>query len=335
MAEAALPRVQQRGLAGPTRLTRALNFLKTMARRKPLGFVCLIIIVFMAVVAAFPGLFATHNPGDQDAGDRYQSYCIGPKDTFLCPTIREVDTLLDRTTVREGSVSVPLGADNLGRDNYSRIVYGTRIAMQVGFGAVIVSSMIALVIGVTSGYWGGKYDLILQRGVDAVMALPALVILLALPNLIGGPTVTKLVLILGVLGGVGGSRVIRSAVIGVRSAQYIEAARSIGAKPERIMVLHVVPNIFGPLMVQATIGLGGTILAEAALGFLGLGLSDNDTPTWGYMLNLARSVSVQEPWQAVWPGLAIAIAVFSFNMLGDALRDLLDPRLRGARGSFG
>ena len=328
------PRIGTSPVAGPNTASRALGFLKTLAKRKPMGFACLLVIVFLLFLAAFPGVLATHKPGDQTAGERYRSYCLGPSDTFLCPSFRTKDTLLNRETVSVGSISTPFGTDQLGRDNYSRIIYATRIAVQIGFGAVLVSSTIALLIGVTSGYWGGKYDLFLQRFVDAVMSLPALVVLLALPNLIGGPSVTKLVLILGVLGGVGGSRVIRSAVLGLRSAQFVEAARTVGATPARIMVLHIIPNIFGPLMVQATIGLGGIILAEAALGFLGLGLQQNDQPTWGYMLNLARGVSVQQPWQAVWPGLAIAIAVFSFNMLGDALRDLLDPRLRGARGGF-
>ena len=162
-----------------------------------------------------------------------------------------------------------------------------------------------------------------------------LVVLLALPNMIGGPSVSKLIVILGLLGGIGGSRVIRAAVIVLRDAQYIDAARSVGATDFRIMLSHVVPNILPPLMVQATIGLGATILAESALSFVGLGVQENSRPTWGYMLNLGRSVASQYPSQAIWPGLAIAIAVFSINMLGDALRDLLDPRLRGGGGNFG
>jgi peptide/nickel transport system permease protein len=219
--------------------------------------------------------------------------------------------------------------------------------MYTGLLAVGISSVLALLIGVTCGYFGGLWDAIAQRFVDAIMALPTLVVLLALPSMIGRwdldgglpfdegrITFFKLAVVLGVLGGAGGSRVIRASVIGVRSAQYLEAARVIGARDSRIMLRHVVPNIFGPLMVQATIGLGGVILAESALSFLGFGVVDPDTPTWGQMLQLAQGVASVRPMQAVWPGICIALAVFSFNMLGDALRDLLDPRLRGAKGGF-
>jgi peptide/nickel transport system permease protein len=212
---------------------------------------------------------------------------------------------------------------------------------------VTISSLLSLLIGVTCGYFGGTFDAVVQRFVDAIMALPALVVLLALPQMIGrwdmdGPlpfdkssiSFFKLAVVLGVLGGAGGSRVIRAAVISVRSAQYLEAAKVIGARDARIMVRHIVPNIFGPLMVQATIGLGGVILAEAALSFLGFGVVDPNKPTWGQMLNQAQVLASIRIQGVVWPGICIALAVFSFNMLGDALRDLLDPRLRGAGGSF-
>ncbi|MCC6387665.1 MAG: ABC transporter permease [Dehalococcoidia bacterium] len=328
-----------RGGSGPTLAARALKFVVTLARRKTMGFICLLVLLFMLVVAAFPGTFATYDPG-ADAGGRYKKYCLGPSGTFLCPDkvepgITIAGRVITEASVLKGDHSTPLGTDQLGRDTYSRIVWGARVAVQVGFGAVLLSSLISLTIGVSSGYFGGRYDMVLQRFVDAMMSFPPLVVLLALPNMIGGPSVPKLIGILGVLGGVGGSRVIRSSVIGLRSLQYVDAAKTIGATDVRIMVRHLLPNIFGPLMVQATIGLGATILAEAGLSFLGLGVQSNSHPTWGYMLNLGRAVAVEEPWQAIWPGLAIAIVVFSINMLGDALRDLLDPRLRGARGNFG
>ncbi len=314
-----------------------------------MGFASLVFIVVMAVVGIFPSMFATHSPGQAGVGSgQYQSYCLGPKDTFLCPTKVTSSGLTGRTTVLEGSWKQPLGTDQLNRDIYSRIVYGARYAVMLGFGAVLLSSAIALLVGVTSGYLGGKFDAVVQRFVDAIMALPTLVVLLAVPIAIGradldgplpfdspGVSFFKLGVVLGVLGGAGGSRVIRSAVISVRSSQYLDAARTLGATDPRIMVRHIVPNIFGPLIVQATIGLGGIILAESALSFLGFGVQDPNRPTWGQMLNLGQRVSNLHPFQAVWPGLAITLAVFSFNMLGDALRDLLDPRLRGARGAFG
>ncbi|MBA4179989.1 MAG: hypothetical protein C0506_05310 [Anaerolinea sp.] len=332
--------------SGP--LSRAVSFIALLARRKPMGFAGLLFIVLMVLVAAFPRVIATHdNPGATSVAPRFQSYCLGPRDTFLCPTVVERSALTGDRTV-PGSLKQPFGTDSVGHDNYSRIVFGARWALYVGVGAVLISTTIALVVGLTSGYFLGKYDAAVQRVVDAVMALPTLVVLLALPAMIGKadldgplpfdePSVTffKLVVILGILGGAGGSRVIRASVISVRSAQYLDAARTIGATDGRIMLRHVLPNIFGALMVQATISLGGLILAEAALSFLGFGVVDPNKPTWGQMLNRAQQVASVHPWQAIWPGLFIALAVFSFNMLGDALRDLLDPRLRGARGGFG
>jgi len=327
---------------------RFLGFIWTLARKKPLGFFGLIVLLAMVIVALFPGVFATHAP-EVNAGERFQKYCLGPVDTPLCPTIREEDPLLPRGgRVVEGDPSIPLGTDQLGRDIYSRLVWGTRVAMYVGLGAVFISSLIALTIGVLTAYFGGKVDTVLQRLVDAVMALPPLVVLVSLPTLIGGwdidgplpldnPGITnfKLVIILGILGGASGSRVIRAAVIGVRSSQYLDAAVVLGASHMRIMLRHIIPNIFGPLMVQATIALGGIIITEAALSYLGLGDTDPRHPSWGQMLQLAANSASTQPLQVIWPGIAIALAVFSFNMLGDALRDLLDPRLRGARGSFG
>ena len=356
MAEAtaaSLPRLEERA---PGRGARLLAFFVTLARRKPLGFAGLLVLVFMVVLALFPSLFATNTPAEA-AGERFLRYCLGPSDSVLCPTERQQDSLLPGGGfVKEGQLSTPFGTDQLGRDIYSRMIYGARVAMYVGLMAVLISSLIALVVGVTSAYYGGLYDSIVQRVVDAVMALPPLVILISLPTLIGGwdldgpldriPGVPafmldrqgitnfKLILILGLLGGASGSRVIRSAVIGVRSAQFLEAATVLGATNSRVMVRHVVPNIFGPLMVQATIGLGGVILTEAALSFLGLGDTSPDRSSWGQMLQLGASVSSAQPMQAVYPGIGIALAVFSFNMLGDALRDLLDPRMRGARGAF-
>lgn len=347
MAQAAAEQAVFHKQSSNTALHRFAGFIGTLARKKPLGFISLLILLFMFVLAAFPSVFATHDPADTSAGQRLQNYCLGPKDTFLCPTTFE-DSVISGKRVVEGSITEPFGTDQLQRDVFSRAIYGARWAIYIGLISVAISSALSLAIGVSCGYFGGKYDATVQRFVDAIMALPALVVLLALPQMIGkwdidGPlpldqgriTFFKLALVLGILGGAGGSRVIRSAVIGVRSAQYLEAARVIGCRDIRIMLRHVVPNIFGPLMVQATIGLGGVILAEAALSFLGFGVVDPNKPTWGQMLNQAQVLASVRVQGVIWPGLFIALAVFSFNMLGDALRDMLDPRLRGARGSFG
>jgi len=331
-AVGALDSVERRG---PSFTARSGAFIWKLARRKLFAFIGLLFIVAMITIAVIPGLFATHDPAETNVAPRFQSYCLGPHGTVFCPTRTERSPLTGQVRRFEGSLSEPLGTDQLGRDIYSRIIWGTRVSTYVGFGAVLVNSSLALLIGVTCGYFGGRYDAVVQRFVDAVMALPTLVILLALPMMIGGPTFTKLIFILGILGGIAGSRIIRSAAIGIRSAQFLEAARVIGATDRRIMVKHVLPNIFGPLMVQSTVALGGIILAESSLSFLGFGVSNPNQPSWGGMLQLGQQVASERPMQAVFPGLAIALAVFSFNMLGDGLRDLLDPRLRGARGGFG
>jgi len=348
MAEAAtLERAELEKGKGKSTVARWVGFFVTLAHRKPLGFAGLVFILIMAIVAIYPAIFALHDPATTGVGPRLRNYCAGPSGTVLCPTVRETSIVTGQRVVA-GSTSTPLGTDQLGRDTYSRLVYGARWAVYIGMLSVTLSSSIALIIGVTSGYFGGMFDAVVQRFVDAVMALPALVLLIALPVMIGrwdldGPlpfdeprvTFFKLALILGVLGGASGSRVIRAAVIGVRSSQYLEAAKVIGASDGRIMLRHVVPNIFGPLMVQATIGLGAIILVEAAVSYLGFGVQDPNSPTWGQMLNLGQQIASTKPMQVVFPSILIALAVFSFNMLGDALRDLLDPRLRGAKGSFG
>ena len=214
--------------------------------RSAIIFASLIVLVFMLILAAVPQLFATHDPADTNAGARLQNYYLGPKDTFLCPTTVE-DSVISGKRVVEGSITEPFGTDQLQRDVFSRTIYGARWAIYIGLISVAISSFLSLAIGVSCGHFGGKYDATVQRFVDAIMALPALVVLLALPQMIGkwdidGPlpldqariTFFKLALVLGILGGAGGSRVIRSAVIGVRSAQYLEAARVIGKKSKEI-----------------------------------------------------------------------------------------------------
>ncbi len=333
-----------RALRGPATAGRTLLVL---ARRKPMAMAGLMFICMMVIVAAFPQVFATHgDPSATNVAPRFQEYCLGPRGTPFCPTVVEHSKLTGDRVV-EGSLSQPFGTDAVGHDNYSLIIFGARWAVYVGVGAVAISTLIALIVGIASGFWLGWVDIVAQRLVDAIMAMPTLVVLLALPIMIGSvdldgplpfdkPSITffKLVLILGILGGASASRVIRAAVLTVRSQQYIDAARTIGASDLRIMLRYVLPNIFGTLIVQATISLGVMILAEAALSFLGFGVVDPMKPTWGQMLNRAQQVAAVHPWQAIWPGAFIALAVLSFNMLGDGLRDLLDPRLRGGYGNF-
>lgn len=223
-----------------------------------------------------------------------------------------------------------LGTDNLGRDLFSRIVYGARISVTVGFGAVALGISLATMIGVGSGYFGGKLDVLVQRVVDAWMAFPLLVGLLAIMAVLG-PGLLNVILALGIFSAANSSRIIRSATLTIKENQFVEAARAVGASHLRIIVRYILPNVMAPIIIIATIGLGFAILAESALSFLGLGIPP-PYPSWGEMLSgSGRSYMHRAPWMATWPGVAISLAVFGFNMLGDALRDLLDPRLRGGR----
>jgi peptide/nickel transport system permease protein len=240
----------------------------------------------------------------------------------------------DETNVRQRLKSPGaqfyLGTDNLGRDLFSRIVYGARISMTVGFGAVGLSLLLATILGVTSGYFGGKVDVLVQRLVDACMAFPPLVILLSIMAVLG-PGLLNVILVLGIVPSANRSRVIRSATLAAKENQFIEAAQAVGASHLRIILRYILPNVMVPIIIIATNALGAVILIEATLSFLGFGVPP-PYPSWGEMLSgSGRSYMYKAPWMAIWPGVAISLAVFGFNMLGDALRDLLDPRLRGSR----
>jgi peptide/nickel transport system permease protein len=240
----------------------------------------------------------------------------------------------DETNVRQRlkppGAQFYLGTDNLGRDVFSRIIYGARISVTVGFGAVTLSVLLATIMGVTSGYFGGKVDVFVQRIVDAAMAFPPLVILLSIMAVLG-PGLLNVILVLGIVPSANRSRVIRSATLAAKENQYVEAARAVGASHLRIILCYILPNIMAPIIIVATNALGAVILVEATLSFLGFGVPP-PYPSWGEMLSgSGRSYMYKAPWMAIWPGVAISLAVFGFNMLGDALRDLLDPRLRGAQ----
>jgi len=222
-----------------------------------------------------------------------------------------------------------MGTDNLSRDVWSRVVYGARVSVTVGFATIALGSLIAAAIGISSAYVGGTFDIAVQRVVDAWMSFPYLVIILSLMAVLG-PGLLNLILALSILTAATGARVIRGATLSVMQNPYLEAARAMGSGHLRIVLRYVLPNVMATILILATIGLGAVILAESSLSFLGFGVPP-PYPSWGAMLSgSGRSYMYRAPWMAIWPGLAISLAVFGFNMLGDALRDVLDPRLRGS-----
>ena len=290
-------------LRTPGRAARFARATWLFCRRKPLGAFGGLLVLLMIVTALGADWIAPYAYDETIRGARMKP----PGITYL------------------------MGTDNLGRDVFSRVVYGARISVAVGFGAVLIANVLAAIIGITSGYFGGKYDIVVQRVVDAWQSFPFLVVILSIMAVLG-PGLLNVILALGVLGASGASRVIRGATLSAVQNQYIEAARAIGAGHFRIMLRYILPNVAATIIIIATIGLGAFILAESALSFLGFGVPP-PYPSWGAMLSgSGRSFFYTAPWMAVWPGAAISLAVFGFNMLGDALRDVLDPRLRGTGG---
>jgi peptide/nickel transport system permease protein len=227
------------------------------------------------------------------------------------------------------SLSHPFGTDNLFRDMFSRILVGARNSLGVGFAAVFVSTLIGVILGVGSGYLGGAVDQVVSRIIDVMLAYPGLVFLIFVVTIFGS-TFLSISAAIGIYMTPITTRVVRSAAISVRHQQFIEAALSIGCSPLRIMARHVLPNVASSVIVIATLQIGIAILIEAALSFIGLGVSSATNPSWGRMLQETKPVWQAAWWTAVVPGLAISVTVLVYNLFGDALRDALDPRLRGS-----
>ena len=284
----------------PQRRTRLADFFIRLVKEKPLGTASGIIILILILVAIFADVLTPY-PYDEH---HLEDIMKGPSARYL------------------------LGTDHFGRDLLSRLIYGARVSLLVGLATTVLSVVISTLIGGTSGFLGGKFDIIVQRVVDAWIVFPGLLLLLTLMS-IAGRGVLQIILVLGISGGIGGSRVVRSAVIGIKENDYFLAARAIGSPTTATLMRHVLPNIMAPVIIIFSITVGGVILSVASLSFLGYGLPIQ-IPDWGGMLSReGRKYMEMAPRLALFPGLALTITVYSLNMFGDALRDLLDPRLRG------
>jgi len=287
--------------AAPRPRDSAWTVVWRFARKKPLGAAGGVLMLVMLVTALLANVLQTHDPIATDAA----STLARPSEDHL------------------------LGTDHLGRDIYSRIVHGARVSLIVGIGSTLLGSVLGGVIGLLSGYAGGKTDLITQRLLDILQGLPLLVLALVMSASLG-PSIQNVIIAISIPIVPRASRVIRASVLSIREMQYIEAARALGLTHLRIAFRHVLPNTVGPFIVLVTAQLGAAILVEAALSFLGLGVPE-PYPSWGRMLSVSAAEYAQKaPHLVLFPGIAISLAVFGSNLFGDALRDTLDPRLRGA-----
>ncbi len=301
MADSSSEKVAER-----KRHSRLVDFCIRLVKEKPLGTFGAVITLLLLMTGIFADLIAPYGMNE------------GYIEDFLAsPSAKHI-----------------LGADNLGRDILSRVIFGARVSVIVGLSASILSTLNSLIIGVLSGYLGGKFDLIVQRFVDAWMCVPHLVFLMVIMSVVG-TGMLSLIIVLGVFGGIGGSRVIRSAVIAIKEDVYVGAAVAIGCSTSRILFRHILPNIMAPAVILFTVGVPGIIMTEASLSFLGFGIPA-PFPSWGALMSgTGRQYMFRRPEMALWPGIALVTVVYGINMFGDALRDLLDARLRGGLGRYG
>lgn len=244
----------------------------------------------------------------------------GPLLTPYDPAFQELSRRLEPPSLEH-----PMGLDELGRDILARILAGARISLLVGVAVVSVSSTVGMLMGSIAGYFGGRVDDVISRVIDVLMAFPGILLAIALVAVLG-PSLTNVVLALSVIGWVGYARLVRGQALRAREFEFVQAARALGASSARIVVRHVLPTALPAVVVQATLGMAGAIIAEAALSFLGLGVQP-PTPSWGSMLDAGRAHIFDAPHMTIFPGLAIALLVLGFNFLGDGLRDRLDPKM--------
>jgi peptide/nickel transport system permease protein len=289
-----------------------------IARNKPLGSFGAIIVIAMLVLAVAPSMFQRYDPGRKF---HVPNPAYDPGSTSLYSTDRD-ETILDAKAAP--SATHWLGTDETGGDIWAQLVQGARRSLGIGMASMAIAVGFGLAMGVLSGYFGGVFDTLLQRILDAMQAFPPLLLLLLVGSAFSLNN-RNLVIVLGLVGSTQVSRLVRAKVLTLRELPFIEAGRVIGASDMRLMLRHITPNSLAPAIVIFTLGLGTVIIAEAGLSFLGVVHSAN---SWGYMLNRGRNLIGSSPWLAVFSGLAITLAVLAFNLIGDALRDVLDPRLR-------
>lgn len=287
-------------VSGDTRWAAGVRIPFRFAKRKPLPAAAGVVVLAVCFLALFAPSVAPYGPNDIVLTDRLK----GPGSNHW------------------------LGTDQFGRDVLSRILFGARVSLAAGLGATAIGTGIGVVVGLVSGYVGGLVDLCAQRVMDAIMSLPPIILLMVLATVLS-PSLRNVVLAISILIMPGAARVVRGATLTTKEMTYVEAAHAMGASPMRIVFRHVLPNVVAPIIVIGSITVGSVIIIEAALGFLGLSVAP-PAATWGNMLNVgAQSYMERAPWLALAPGVAIALTVFSINLLGDGLRDDLDPRLRG------
>jgi len=272
---------------------------KEIARKNPLGAFGFAFVLLMVFAALFADIITIHDP----VAISFANMLVSPNAEFF------------------------LGTDQLGRDIFARIVYGARTALLVGICASVIGSVIGLVLGVASAYFGGTFDLLFQRVMDVFMAFPLIILALAIVSIFGGG-IDKVILAITIPFIPRCARVVRSNALAIREIPYVDAARAMGFSHLRIILRHMVPNVMAPFLIMLTAFVGQAILTEASLSFLGMGVQE-PTPAWGLMLQGgAEEYAESAPWVPIFPGLAITLAVFGFNLFGDAVRDTLDPRLR-------
>lgn len=283
------------------RTSSAIQTLIEFTRRQPLGTVGAVIVAFAILVSVFAPLIAPYDPYDPH-----------PRSSFTSP-----------------GADYLLGTDQVGRDVLSRLIYGARISLYVGIVSVLVGTTIGTFVGISSAYFGGAVDLVIQRVLDAIMSFPGIILAIAIMAAFGSASLENIIITLMIIFAPGAARTIRSRVLSLKEMDFVLAARAIGASDRRILFLHLTPNVASLYIVFFSITVGFAIIAEASLSFLGIG-APPDAPSWGGMLAQSTSKGIDiAPWMAIFPGIAIGLVVFGFNLFGDALRDVLDPRLRG------